>query len=161
MTKIVGNGLRNTLVGTNASDVINGLGGNDTLLGLNGNDNLIGGTGRDSLSGGQGKDVLNGGAGDDTLAGGAGADTLDGGAGRHDVADYSKAPASAPDRSGVTVLLDTGQGGGSDAEGDVLRNIEEDLQNWRQWAPSLTPAAARTPARRSSRRTRTSSTSYR
>jgi glucose/arabinose dehydrogenase len=71
----------------------------------------------DNLSGGAGDDMLFGGSGDDTLEGGQGADTLMGGKGS-DFASYAGSP------SGVTVNLATGAAHGGDAEGDILRSIE-------------------------------------
>jgi len=81
-------------------------------------DTLIGDANNNLLSGGKGNDSLVGGAGSNTLVGGAGADTLDGTGGAFDVADYSAST------TGVTVDLGAGTGGGGDATGDVLRNIE-------------------------------------
>ncbi len=61
--------------------------------------------------------IITGGSGNDRLVGGAGADVLNGGAGI-DVADY------AASQAGVSVDLETGQGSGGDAQGDLLTGIE-------------------------------------
>jgi Ca2+-binding RTX toxin-like protein len=81
----------------------------DRIDGPDGNDDLIFGY--------RGRDSINGGAGSDTIIGGPGQDTADGGEGI-DTADYSTST------SAVTVNLTTGTGSGGDAQGDVLRNIE-------------------------------------
>jgi Bacterial Ig domain/RTX calcium-binding nonapeptide repeat (4 copies) len=57
------------------------------------------------------------GRGNDVIEGGAGADTIDGGPGS-DTASYASSP------SAVMVDLATGVTSGGDAQGDVLRNIE-------------------------------------
>ena len=73
----------------------------------------------ENLIGSAGDDTLTGDSGDNTLAGGAGADTLDGGAGA-DTASY--------EGSSLPVTIDLSQSPvsatGSDAQGDVLSNIE-------------------------------------
>jgi len=71
----------------------------------------------DVLSGGAGDDMLFGGSGDDILEGGEGADTLMGGKGS-DFASYAGSVI------GVTVNLATHLAQGGDAEGDILRGIE-------------------------------------
>jgi Ca2+-binding RTX toxin-like protein/type III secretion system FlhB-like substrate exporter len=107
------------IIGGSGEVVADGGDGNDTITGGGTSDFIQGGWDNDTLSGGADDDHLEGGAGDDILAGGTGADTLDGGT-DIDTADYS---ASA---SGVTVdLANLGaQGGGGDAAGDILSNIE-------------------------------------
>lgn len=85
----------------------------------NGERLVIGGNDDDRLFGGAGDDVILGGAGDDLLVGGKGTDILYGGSGT-DTVSY------ASDTEGVTVSLFNGfaVGSGGDAEGDILRNIE-------------------------------------
>jgi Ca2+-binding RTX toxin-like protein len=105
------------LIGSNLDDTLTGSARNDTLIGGAGNDALNGAAGDDRLEGGDGADTLNGGDGADILSGGAGADVLDGGAGM-DTADYSASTAA------VTVNLNANPASGGDAEGDVIRNVE-------------------------------------
>ena len=107
------------LVGGRGNDVLQGGAGDDELYGGDGADTLEGNKGWDYLDGGIGDDVLRGGAGDDYLYGGEGADTLNGGIG-NDTADYWYSS------EGVTVDLDitTAQTSAGEADGDVLRNIE-------------------------------------
>jgi Ca2+-binding RTX toxin-like protein len=69
------------------------------------------------LEGGAGDDLLFGFGGDDVIQGGAGADLLDGGDG-NDWTSYIESTA------GVNVDLETQRGTGGDAEGDILRNLE-------------------------------------
>jgi Ca2+-binding RTX toxin-like protein len=69
------------------------------------------------LEGGAGDDLLFGFGGDDVIQGGAGADTLDGGEG-NDWTSYIESTA------GVNVNLETQRGTGGDAEGDILKNLE-------------------------------------
>ncbi|MDB9524531.1 choice-of-anchor L domain-containing protein [Oscillatoria sp. CS-180] len=109
-----------------------GEGGQDTLnsieqiIGSEFGDTITGGDGNvegvgDVILGGGGNDILNGGGGDDFILGGAGADIIDGGAGDKDGTSYMESTA------GVYVDLLSGNvfsGGGSDADGDVLTNIE-------------------------------------
>ena len=63
---------------------------------------------------------LYGGAGNDTLIGGAGADYLDGGAG-NDTASYAGSAAVTVNLGGAAAAV---VNAGGDAEGDVLKNIE-------------------------------------
>ncbi len=88
-------------------NVITG-GGDDLIVGNNENNSLIGNGGIDDIKGGGGADIVNGGPGADNLDGGAGDDT----------ATYFESSGS------VTVRLYNGTGVGSDAQGDVLTNIE-------------------------------------
>jgi Ca2+-binding RTX toxin-like protein len=119
------------------SDLLTGTAGADLMTGQRGvrADHLDGGAGDDVLSGGEGDDRLLGGAGDDVLEGGAGADTLDGGANTlYDPA--ASADASAKVRRGDEVryatslaavaidLASTAAQTGGDAQGDILRGIE-------------------------------------
>lgn len=86
---------------------------------IGGGEDLIDGTREaDTLIGLGARDVLHGRRGADVLDGGPGADILIGGTGR-DSADYGLADG------GVTVDLSGGKGRGSDAEGDLLFDIEE------------------------------------
>ncbi|MGO1077149.1 calcium-binding protein [Inquilinus sp. CA228] len=89
------------------------------LYGTEGNDGLFGSSQDDGLYGYGGDDNLYGFVGNDFLQGGAGADWLDGGDGV-DTADYNG-------NTGVYVDLANGVGYGGEAEGDVLRNIENVL----------------------------------
>ncbi len=73
--------------------------------------------GNDTLDGGKGRDTILGHGGNDILTGGADADVLDGGSGK-DRADYRFSA------EGVSVNLLTGMGSGGEAEGDILRSIE-------------------------------------
>ncbi|WP_343717702.1 calcium-binding protein [Inquilinus sp.] len=72
-------------------------------------DVLIGGSAEDYFLAGSGNDVLRGGVGGDQLYGGNGEDT----------ADYSQAAA------GVAASLYYGAGNGGEAQGDILREIED------------------------------------
>lgn len=103
---------------TPGDDIFHGTDEHDSMPGLGGNDLLDGQGGDDYLLGYDGNDTLLGGTGNDFLLGGEGADILDGGPG-HDEAsyDYSTGP--------VFVDLETGEGHGGSAEGDILRGIEE------------------------------------
>lgn len=89
----------------------------DTLDGSNGQNRLVGNAGSDRINAHQGVDQLFGGGGNDVLIGGGGADTLDGGSGT-DRADYSTA------NDAVIAFLNTGQGAGGVAAGDVYISIE-------------------------------------
>ncbi|MGP1384849.1 MAG: choice-of-anchor L domain-containing protein [Thainema sp.] len=106
--------------------VIDGDGTQDTLISIeqfelsNHDDTFIGSNSGNIVDGLAGDDVINGGAGDDFLIGGAGADIIDGGGGE-DATSYLESKA------GVQIDLETGDvfsGGGSDADGDVLNNME-------------------------------------
>lgn len=77
----------------------------DTLVSI---ENLTGSVHADTLTGDEGANVLNGGAGADTLDGGAGSDTV----------SYRGSDGA------VVINLATGIVAGGDAEGDVLRSIE-------------------------------------
>jgi Ca2+-binding RTX toxin-like protein len=126
-TGIGGEAAGDTLAGIEG---IYGSYGNDALAGddsenmLNGGGNVFaaGGApdgGNDTLKGRGGNDNLNGEGGNDVLDGGAGADTLTGGQGNGDLAWYDTSATG-----GVTVNLQTGQGFGDEAEGDVLSGVE-------------------------------------
>lgn len=129
ITPYNGKGVTNgsdTIFGYDGNDSLAGGGGGDALYGMDGDDQLHGDGGVDTLYGGANDDWLYGGDDDDTLygggdhdvlVGGAGADQLDGGGGV-DLADYWSSP------EGVNVSLLTGTGGGGDAEGDTLTDIE-------------------------------------
>lgn len=91
--------------------------GNDVLVGTDQRDWITSAGGDDDISGGAGNDYLNAGTGNDVISGGAGADIIFGGGG-FDTVDYSTSP------DGVTVNLSTLTATGSDAEGDVLVDIE-------------------------------------
>ena len=92
----------------------------DKLEGGAGADDLNGGGGNDSLTGRGGNDRLIGGTGDDTLTGGPGADTIDGGANDASGDTLSYAGSAAA----VRVNLGRTEFSGGDAEGDVVRGIE-------------------------------------
>ena len=106
--------------------VIDGDGTQDTLISIeqfelsNHDDTFIGSNSGNIVDGLAGDDVITGGDGDDFLIGGAGADVIDGGDGE-DATSYLESKA------GVHIDLETGDvfsGGGSDADGDVLNNME-------------------------------------
>lgn len=92
----------------------------DKLEGGAGNDDIEGGGGNDALTGRGGNDRLIGGAGDDTLNGGPGADTIDGGPNDAIGDTLSYAGSSA----GVRVNLGRNEFSGGDAQGDIVRLIE-------------------------------------
>ncbi|OWJ66131.1 calcium-binding protein [Inquilinus limosus] len=134
---IVGNGGDDSLSGEGGDDSLDGGDGNDRLVGGDGVDTIHGDTGNDSVDAGTGNDQVFGEAGDDNLYGGAGADTLDGGDGNDileggagadaligaagiDTASYAGSAAGVA----VDLATGTGAGGGSDAEGDTLTEIE-------------------------------------
>ena len=148
-----GDAQANTLEGFNGNDTLKGSGGADTLdggagvdtasylgstsgvtvdlgsgRGTGGNaegdvllniENVTGGNSNDALTGNALANLLSGSDGSDTLQGGGGADTLEGGAGT-DTASYANSAAGVR----VSLLGGTGNGQGGDAEGDVLREIE-------------------------------------
>lgn|GEM_PF-867171 len=114
---LVGSGERDLLSAQGGNDLVSAGDGNDAVWGGDGNDTLFGGDGRDDLIGMDGDDYLNGGNGDDYLRAHDGADTLDGGDGT-DTVYYFSADAA------ILVNLATGATAGSEAEGDVLINIE-------------------------------------
>ncbi len=123
---MIGGGGRDAFHGGGGNDWLIGGAGRDFLRGGDGDDWLVGGADADILRGNDGDDILLGGAGNDRLIGGGGADRLHGGAGAdmldggagEDWADYSDAS------TGVDVDLVKGVGDRGDAQGDVLRNIE-------------------------------------
>jgi len=80
-------------------------------------ENAVTGDGNDVVRGNALNNVLRGMRGDDRLDGGAGGDVLHGGAGS-DTAEYTRSAAS------VQVDLRSGRGIGGDAQGDLLRGIE-------------------------------------
>ncbi|KAM9394519.1 uncharacterized protein KZ484_005550 [Pholidichthys leucotaenia] len=117
---ILGNNRDNILIGGWKNDALDGGRGNDTLIGGQGSDILVGGMGDDILYGEDGNDTLIGNSGSDVFIPGPGADLMDGGSGRDSVlyrGDHEKG-------EGVYVNLLTGQGRYSDAEGDVLKDVE-------------------------------------
>ena len=97
------------LRGTELPDIIFGRGGNDEIKGLAGNDEIIGGAGTDTIDAGYGDDYIEGGAGADNIDGSFGIDT----------ASYINSEQAVQ----VDLSDDNAESGG-DAEGDVLRNIE-------------------------------------
>ena len=118
-------GYRLDLVETRAADPnapkrLRGGEDDDKLEGGGGNDDIEGGGGNDALTGRGGDDRLIGGAGDDTLTGGPGADTIDGGPNDANGDTLSYAGSSAA----VRVNLGRNEYSGGDAQGDVIRNIE-------------------------------------
>jgi len=110
---VAGSARDDTLTGDDSDNVLVGGAGRDTLSGLGGDDILLGQDDEDVLDGGEGNDILDGGAGGDTLIGGEDPDGEDA-----DTATYADA------QNAVTVSLLTGIGIGSEAEGDVLSEIE-------------------------------------
>ena len=92
------------LYGNNGDNIIDGQEGNDNLYGRGGDDTLIGGTDNN------------------LLVGGAGADTLDGGEGI-DTASYILSGSKITVELGERPDLE-GSGLGGEAEGDVLKSIE-------------------------------------
>ena len=118
-----GNG-RDFVSGGSGDDSVRGEGGHDRVYGDDGNDTLFGHNGNDILEGRNGDDFLKGDGGNDFLIGGAGADLIQGGAGV-DTADYRQSSAAV--NIGLWRILpntvDPKQKGG-DAQGDVLRSIE-------------------------------------
>ena len=103
------------LRGTNLPDIIFGRGGEDTIKGLAGNDEIIGGAGNDTIDAGYGDDYIEGGAGADDIDGSFGIDT----------ASYINSSAAATSSAGVQVdWSDDAVDTGGDAEGDILRNIQ-------------------------------------
>lgn len=105
---IRGTGVADILTGNNGDNVIEGNSGNDTINGMGGNDTLYGGAGNDTINGGAGNDIIYGGEGADTIDGGDGIDTV-----------YYN------DTLGVTInLSSTGAQSGGNAQGDILKNIE-------------------------------------
>ncbi|XP_070994381.1 multifunctional-autoprocessing repeats-in-toxin-like [Oncorhynchus clarkii lewisi] len=115
-----GNEQENVLFGGIKDDALDGGAGHDTLLGGQGNDILIGNIGDDTLYGEEGSDTMMGGSGSDTFVPGPGADLVDGGPGRDTVlyqGDHERG-------EGVYVNLLSGECRQADAEGDVLKDVE-------------------------------------
>ncbi|KAG7254245.1 hypothetical protein CRUP_015998, partial [Coryphaenoides rupestris] len=115
-----GNNQQNILIGGWKNDVLEGGQGNDTLMGGEGDDLLMGGLGDDTLYGEGGEDTMTGGSGWDIFVPGPGADLVDGGPERDTVlyqGDHEKG-------EGVYVNLLTGECRQADAEGDVLKDVE-------------------------------------
>jgi Ca2+-binding RTX toxin-like protein len=123
---LIGDAGDNELRGRSGSDVLIGGAGNDRLEGeasydeISGDDSLFGGEGDDALRGGGGNDILIGGAGDDGFNGGEGADIIDGGDG-NDLISYGYGRVDDP---AVYVNIATNESYGGEAEGDIIRNIE-------------------------------------
>ncbi|XP_062383810.1 uncharacterized protein LOC134071203 [Sardina pilchardus] len=117
---IEGNDLDNALTGGVKVDMINGGPGHDTLMGGRGNDILLGGSGDDTLYGEEGDDTMMGGPGSDAFIPGPGADLMDGGEGR-DTVFYQGNHSTG---EGVYINLLTGECRQADAEGDVLKDVE-------------------------------------
>ena len=107
--------------GTDGDNRLEGGRGAATLNGSRGNDRLYGHEGADTLNGGADNDILEGDSGADTLACGAGVDTAS-------FADSAEAVRVTLDNTPVTngdeFQVNTHTNSGGDAEGDVLRNIE-------------------------------------
>jgi len=122
--RAIGTRLADDLIGSNAADVLFGRGGRDELFGNDGNDTLFGEFGRDEITGGAGNDILNGGESNDTFFAGLGADSHDGGSGIRDTVDYRGS-------TGIIVNLETGQGAGGWAEGDIYTNVERIIGSFR------------------------------
>lgn len=117
---IEGNDQDNALFGGIRHDVLDGGDGHDILMGGRGNDILLGSSGNDTLYGEDGDDTLLGGSGWDSFIPGPGADVIDGGPGRDTVlyqGDHEKG-------EGVYISLLSGEGHQADAEGDVLKDLE-------------------------------------
>ena len=102
----------NTFIAAENQSVMVSLGGGDDVA--------VGSRHSDILTGSDGHDMLLAQAGDDVLNGGLGADVLDGGDGS-DTVFYE---GNSLTRKGVTIDLLSGRGQGEDAEGDLLRNVE-------------------------------------
>lgn len=100
-------------------DIINGGGGGDRIYGdidkSRSNGQFIGGD--DIINGNGGNDIIESNGGNDIISGGTGGDSLDGGSGS-DMASY------AGSAFGVTIDLSTDTSNGGDANGDVLKRIE-------------------------------------
>lgn len=107
---VIGSSFNDVLQGNNGMDVtLDGLGGDDLLTGYDGNDTLYGGAGDDRIVGRVGDDFIVGGAGADNINGGGGSDTV----------SYASSSAAVD----VRLFRAITQTGG-DAEGDLLRNVE-------------------------------------
>ncbi|RED43339.1 LamG-like jellyroll fold domain-containing protein, partial [Aestuariispira insulae] len=92
------------LYGNEGDNIIDGQEGNDNLYGRGGDDTIIGGTGNNLLVGGEGADTLDGGDGIDT-------------------ASYILSGSKITVELGARPDLE-GSGLGGEAEGDVLKSIE-------------------------------------
>jgi len=114
---ILGTEFDDNLYGNSSDNSLDGSWGNDVIYGEGGGDWLEGSLGNDVLFGGDGDDILNGGDGDDNMHGEVGADLLDGGAG-NDTIGYDMS------NGGVQIDLLLGTASGGDAEGDIIRNVE-------------------------------------
>ncbi|CAL8280747.1 unnamed protein product [Gadus morhua 'NCC'] len=117
---IQGHDEHNVLIGGWKNDVLEGGHGDDSLMGGEGSDLLMGGMGDDNLYGEGGDDTMMGGSGWDVFIPGTGADLVDGGPGRDTVlyqGDHEKG-------EGVYVDLLSGECRQADAEGDVLKDVE-------------------------------------
>src|SRR5262245_8848841 len=155
--KLIGGAFNDGLYGGIGRDVLDGGDGDDLLDGGEGADMLIGGTGSDvasyfaspsgvivdlaarrgfggdaagdrltgieNLIGSDFADRLVGDAADNWFRGGGGADIIDGGAGS-DTAHYAR----SPDAISINLLAGTAFGG--DAQGDLLRSIENVSGSW-------------------------------
>ncbi|KAJ3603599.1 hypothetical protein NHX12_028344 [Muraenolepis orangiensis] len=117
---IQGHNQQNILIGGWKNDVLEGGQGNDVLMGGVGNDLLMGGFGDDTLYGEVGEDTMMGGSGWDLFIPGPGADLVDGGPGRDTVLYQGDHETG----EGVYVNLLSGECRQADAEGDVLKDVE-------------------------------------
>ena len=117
---INGNKLDNNLLGGPKLDVIVGGDGDDILKGLAGDDVLDGGGGNDILFGGSDDDWLLGGQDNDIIVPGYGVDMINGGSG-YDTVMYM---GDHWQNTGVVVNLALTLGLFSDAEDDILENVE-------------------------------------
>ncbi|KAK5600853.1 hypothetical protein CRENBAI_008567 [Crenichthys baileyi] len=117
---MVGNNQDNVLIGGWKDDALDGGEGDDTLIGGHGADILIGGMGDDTLYGEDGNDTMMGDSGRDVFIPGPGSDLVDGGSGRDTVLYRGDHETG----SGVYVNLLNGQGHYADAEGDVMKDVE-------------------------------------
>jgi Ca2+-binding RTX toxin-like protein len=111
-------------------------GGNDAVVGSNvGSDVLQPGDGDDTAVGLGNRDYSNGGQGSDLISGGPGADEIDGGpeppdddVAQRDTVTYNEVTVGSKvfpgSPAGVNVSLTGGFGRGGDAEGDILRFLE-------------------------------------
>ena len=119
-----------TLIGLQGSDFISGGSGDDLILSGSDDDTVLAGLGDDTIDAGRGDDLIDlagrtsdvrtvlAGYGDDEVLAGKGADAINGGAGQ-DLVSY------AGSNAGVFVDLTLRTAFGGDANGDVLRSIED------------------------------------